>query len=93
MIKSFGDSESETIFNRSYSRKLPQDIQKRAHRKLKMIHAAADINDLRVPPGNRLKELKGKEKGWHSIRINQQWRICFKWREGDAYQVQIVDYH
>ena len=93
MIKSFKDKETEKVFNRNYSKKLPEMIQQRALRKLRMIDAAADINDLRVPPGNRLEALGGDREGQHSIRINNQWRICFTWSQGDAYDVEIVDYH
>jgi len=93
MIKSFEDSETEKDFNRIYSKKLPETIQQLSLRKLRMIDAAADINDLRVPPGNRLEALGGDRKGQHSIRINNQWRICFTWSQGDAYDVEIVDYH
>ena len=93
MVKSFKDKETEKVFNRNYSKKLPETIQQRALRKLRMIDAAADINDLRVPPGNRLEALGGDREGQHSIRINDQWRICFTWSQGDAYDVEIVDYH
>ncbi|MFH5831740.1 type II toxin-antitoxin system RelE/ParE family toxin [Halalkalibaculum sp. DA3122] len=93
MIKSFNDKESEEVFNRTYSKKLPETIQQRALRKLRMIDAAADINDLRVPPGNRLETLGGDHEGQHSIRINNQWRICFTRSQGDAYDVEIVDDH
>lgn len=93
MIKSFKDKEAEKIYNRGYSHKLPQDIQKIAMRKLWMLDAAPDLNSLRVPPSNHLEALKGDRKGQHSIRINKQWRICFVWSEGDAYEVEIVDYH
>jgi len=93
MIKSFQDKETEKIFNRYFSGKLPQNIQHLARRKLVMLDAAPELNALRVPPGNRLEALKGDRKGQHSIRINDQWRICFKWKTGDAYDVEIVDYH
>ena len=93
MIKSFSGKETEKVFNRNYSKKLPETIQQRALRKLRMIDAAADINDLCVPPGNRLEALGGNRKGQHSIRINNQWRICFTWKQSDAYEVAIVDYH
>lgn len=93
MIKSFKDKETEKVFNRAYSKKLPETIQQRALRKLRMIDASADINDLRVPPGNRLEALGGSREGQHSIRINNQWRICFTWSQGDAFDVEIVDYH
>jgi proteic killer suppression protein len=93
MIKSFRDKETEKIFNRLYSRKLPESIQHLARRKLVILDAATELNALRVPPGNRLESLRGNRKGDHSIRINDQWRICFKWKAGDAYDVEIVDYH
>ena len=81
------------IFNREYSPKLPSSIQRVALRKLLMLDAALTINDLRVPPANRLEQLKGNRRGQHSIHINDQWRICFLWHQGDAYDVKIVDYH
>ena len=93
MIKSFRDKETEKIFNRHLSKKLPQNIQPLARRKLVILDSATDLDTLRVPPGNRLEALKGDRKGQHSIRINDQWRICFKWRSGDAYDVEIADYH
>jgi toxin HigB-1 len=93
MIKSFRDKETEKIFNRQISSKLPQDIQRIARKKLLMLDAAAQLNDLRTPPGNRLEALKKDRKGQHSIRINDQWRICFKWIDGDAYDAEITDYH
>lgn len=93
MIKSFSDKETERIYHRQFSRKLPRDIQSVALRKLWMLDAAPDLNSLRVPPSNRLEALKGDRKGQHSIRINRQWRICFMWKDGDAYEVEIVDYH
>ncbi len=93
MIKSFQGKETEKIFNRLVSRKLPENIQHLARRKLIMLDAATELNNLRVPPGNRLEALKGNRKGQHSIRINDQWRICFKWKAGDAYNVEIADYH
>jgi len=93
MTKSFSDKETEKVFNRNYSKKLPETIQQRALRKLGMINAAADINDLRVPPGNRLEALGGDRKSQHNIRINNQWRICFTWSQSDAHDVEIVDYH
>ncbi len=93
MIMSFGDKETKKVFKREYSNKLPQSIQKIAHRKLLMLHAAITLNDLRVPPGNRLERLKGKRKQEHSIRINNQWRVCFRWKEGNAHCVIINDYH
>jgi toxin HigB-1 len=93
MIKSFKSKEAEKIFSREYSLKLPSDIQRTALRKLLMIHAAIAINDLRIPPANRLEQLKGARHGQYSIRINDQWRICFVWQSGDAYEVEIEDYH
>lgn len=93
MIKSFKCSETEKLFRREFSSKLPLSIQHTATRKLWLLDAATDIGDLRVPPSNRLKALKGNRKGQHGIRINEQWRICFKWHSGHAYNVEIVDYH
>ena len=93
MIRSFASKETEKIFNRQRSLKLPQDIQQIALRKLRMLNRAVSLNDLRVPPANRLEKLLGDREGQYSIRINQQWRVCFEWREGDAYEVEIVDYH
>ena len=93
MIKSFQGKETEKIFNRLVSRKLPENIQHLARRKLIMLDAATELNNLRVPTDNRLEALKGNRKGQHSIRINDQWRICFKWKAGDAYNVEIADYH
>jgi proteic killer suppression protein len=93
MIKSFACKETQKIFGRHFSRKLPPNIQKKARLKLLLIDAATNLNDLIIPPGNRLEELKGDRKGQHSIRINNQWRICFVWKEGDAYHVEITDYH
>lgn len=78
---------------REVSRKLPRDIQQTAMRKLWMLDAAYTLQDLRIPPGNRLERLKGDRSGQHSIRINQQWRICFRWHDGNAYDVEIIDYH
>ncbi|MFH1255364.1 MAG: type II toxin-antitoxin system RelE/ParE family toxin [bacterium] len=93
MIKSFGCKETQKIFNREYSLKLPSVIQRTAMRKLWMINAANSISDLKIPPANCLKKLKGERKDQHSIRVNDQWRICFKWRQQDAYEVEIIDYH
>ena len=93
MIKSFRDKETEKIFSRQRSGKLPQNIQRMARKKLMILDAALELNDLRIPPGNRLEALKGDRKGQHSIRINDQWRICFKWSDGDAYGVEINDHH
>jgi proteic killer suppression protein len=93
MIRSFRGAETETIWNGRRSRKLPADIQPVALRKLMMLHRARTLRDLRVPPANRLEALKGARAGQWSIRINRQWRVCFVWRNGDAYDVEIVDYH
>ncbi len=93
MIRSFADKEAEKIFGRAFSRKLPNDIQKVARRKLEILDAAESLNDLRVPPSNRLEKLKGSRAHQHSVRINDQWRICFEWRGENAYEVEIVDYH
>jgi proteic killer suppression protein len=93
MIKSFRDSEAEMIFARRRSRKLPPEIQQVARRKLLQIDAATRLETLRVPPGNRLEALSGDRADQHSVGINERWRICFVWCEGDAYDVEIVDYH
>ena len=93
MIKSFKNKETEKIYGREISRKLPAEIQQIALRKLRMINNAKNINDLRIPPANRLEKLGGNREGQHSIRINDQWRICFVWRDGDAHDVEITDYH
>ena len=92
MIRSFADRQTERLFRREYNR-VPSDIQRRALRKLLLVHAATDVGQLRVPPGNRLEALGGDRADQHSIRINRQWRICFRWHEGDAYDVEITDYH
>jgi proteic killer suppression protein len=93
MIASFRDKETATIWGGRRSRHLPGDIQAVALRKLRLLNAAQRLADLRVPPANRLEALKGDRSGQHSIRINDQWRICFIWRDGHAHQVEIVDYH
>ena len=93
MIRSFNDKRTETIFQGRRAKGLPTEIQQRARRKLRMLDAATVIDDLRVPPSNRLEKLKGDRRGQHSIRINDQWRICFVWRDRYASDVEIVDYH
>jgi len=93
MIKSFKCKESAKIFNREFSKKLPTTIQKVTYRKLIMIDSAVDIEDLKVPPANRLEKLSGDRKEQYSIRINSQYRICFRWYSGYAFDVEIVDYH
>ena len=93
MIRSFACPETERLFNDETSRRLPVQIWRAARRKLLLLHQARSLNDLRVPYGNRLEALKGDRQGQHSIRINDQWRICFRWRGQDAFDVEIVDYH
>lgn len=93
MIRSFFDTESEKVFLRERSRRLPLTVQRVAQRKLAMLDAADRLQDLRAPPGNRLERLRGTREGQYSIRINDQWRVCFGWRDGDAFQVEITDYH
>ena len=93
MIVSFRCKETRKLFNGRFSRKLPQSIQRLAARKLAQLHAATVLDTLRIPPGNRLESLSGNRKGQHSIRINEQWGICFIWHDGNASDVEIVDYH
>ena len=93
MIKSFRDAETARVFDRRFSRRLPGHIQSVALRKLRMLNNAVDVSDLRSPLANRLEKLSGDRRGQHSVRINDQWRICFVWRAGDAYDVEICDYH
>jgi proteic killer suppression protein len=93
VIRTFKDKEAERIFRRSFSRKLPQDIQRAALRRLTYLHAAKELADLQTPSSNRLEKLSGNRRGQYSIRINDQWRICFEWLDSDAYNVEIVDYH
>jgi len=93
VIKSFQNKETAKIFRRERSRKLPLDIQQIALRKLRMLHRVQSLQDLRVPPSNHLEKLSGDRAGQYSIRINDQWRICFVWLDQDAYDVGIVDYH
>jgi len=93
VIKNFKDDETQKIYQRQRSRKLPADIQQVALRKLRMINNSISINDLRVPPANRLEKLSGNRVGQWSIRINDQWRVCFRWEGSDALDVEITDYH
>ncbi|RMG35923.1 MAG: type II toxin-antitoxin system RelE/ParE family toxin [Gammaproteobacteria bacterium] len=93
MILGFKDRETEKVWKGDRSRRLPPDIQAVARRKLRMLNNAVELDDLRIPPANRLEALKGERKGRYSIRINDQWRICFVWREGHVDEVEIVDYH
>lgn len=93
MIRSFRDREAARLFRREPTRRLPPDLQRPALRKLVLLDAAESLDDLRVPPGNRLEPLGGARRGQHSIRINDQWRLCFRWVDGEAEDVEIVDYH
>ena len=93
VIKSFADRDTERLFYRGTVRSLPADLRRVALRRLLMLDGAIELAELRLPPGNRLEALSGDRSGSHSIRVNDQWRICFVWREGDAYEVEIVDYH
>jgi toxin HigB-1 len=93
VIRSFRDKDTERLFKRERSRRLPADLQRAALRKLVLLDAATSLADLRIPPANRLEKLVGNRLGQHSIRINDQWRICFRWSGGDAHDVEIVDYH
>jgi len=93
MIQSFRCKETAKIFEGRYSRKLPHDIQRRALNKLRLLATVTQIDTLRVPPSNHLESLTGNRQGDHSIRINDQWRICFRWEKGNAHDVEIVDYH
>jgi len=93
MIRSFRCKETEKIFNRYFSKKLPHSIQNIAFRKLRMLNRARSLQDLRVPPSNHLEALTGNRKGQYSIRINDQWRICFEWDKAESFNVQIIDYH
>jgi toxin HigB-1 len=93
VIINFACVETGRIFRAELSRRLPADIQRNARRKLLALHAATELRQVAVPPGNRLEALKGARKGQHSIRVNDQWRICFRWSEGNAHAVEIVDYH
>jgi proteic killer suppression protein len=93
MIKSFRDRETEKVFRRQFSRRLPQNIQRAALRRLTFLHGAKELADLLAPPSNQLEALSGERRGQYSIRINDQWRICFEWLDKDAHNVEIVDYH
>ena len=96
MIQSFGNRLTEDLFDDRETkavRRIPKEVHRRARRKLLYLHDAAELKDLRVPPGNRLENLKGDWKGFHSIRINDQWRIVFRWQNGNAYEVHVIDYH
>ena len=93
MIRSFRDDETELVFRRERSRRLPPDVQRSALRKLAILDAADSLQDLRSPPGNRLEQLSGPRAGQYSIRLNDQWWICFRWADGDVHAVEITDYH
>jgi proteic killer suppression protein len=93
VIKTFRDKEAERVWSRAYSKRLPRGIQERALMKLQQLNAAGELRDLAIPSSNQLEALKGDRKGEYSIRINRQWRICFRWRAGHAFDVEIVDYH
>lgn len=93
MIKSFADPDTERLFGRERVRQFPAELLRAMLRELVLVDAAERLDDLRVPPGNRLEMLRGDRAGQHSIRVNDQWRICFRWRDGDAHDVEIVDYH
>lgn len=93
MIKSFGNAVAEAAWQRRFAKGVPNDVMTVAYRKLVQLHNARRLGDLRAPPGNRLEALSGNRKGQYSIRVNDQWRVCFRWHNGDAYEVEIVDYH
>jgi len=93
VIKSFCDAETERLWKQERTRRIPADLRKHALKKLQMLNAAAALGDLALPPGNRLERLRGDRAGQHSIRINDQYRVCFEWRESNAYEVEITDYH
>lgn len=93
MIRSFGDRDTERIWQEQFVKSIDRTVQRATLRKLEMLHAAVVVEDLRIPPGNRLERLKGDRRGQHSIRVNDQWRICFVWKDGGADDVELVDYH
>ena len=93
MIKSFGDRETEKLFSRHFARHIPSDLHRIAGRKLAILDAAEQLDDLHIPPGNHLEKLSGNRENQYSIRINDQWRICFRWSDGHAYDVEVTDYH
>ncbi len=93
MIKGFADKETRKLFEGAKSKAVPPDVRERAESKLALLDAATSLEDLKVPPGNRLEALKGDRKEQHSIRINQQYRVCFVWKDGDAHDVEVTDYH
>ena len=93
MIRSFADKATQRVWHEEYVHSLDKSLQRAVLRKLELLHAAADVEDLRIPPGNRLERLTGDRRGQHSIRVNAQWRLCFTWHEGGADDVELVDYH
>ncbi|OMG32170.1 type II toxin-antitoxin system RelE/ParE family toxin [Actinomyces naeslundii] len=93
MIRSFAEKETQRVWHEEYVRSLDKSLQRAVLRKLELLHAAADVEDLRIPPGNRLERLTGDRRGQYSIRVNAQWRLCFTWHEGGADDVELVDYH
>lgn len=93
MIRSFGSKDTERIWSEQYVKRVDRKVQRATLRKLELIHAAKDVEDLRIPPGNRLEQLGGDRRGQHSIRVNAQWRLCFEWRDGGAENVELVDCH
>lgn len=93
MIRSFADKATQRVWHEEYVRALDRSLQRAVLRKLELLHAAADVEDLRIPPGNRLERLTGDRRGQYSIRVNAQWRLCFTWHEGGADDVELVDYH
>lgn len=93
MIRSFADKATQRVWHEEYVRALDKSLQRAVLRKLEILHAAADVEDLRIPPGNRLERLTGDRRGQYSIRVNAQWRLCFTWHEGGADDVELVDYH
>jgi proteic killer suppression protein len=93
VIKSFAEDQTEALFAGHRPKRLPPSLHRQALKKLLLIHGASSLKDLTVPPGNRLEKLRGDRAGQHSVRINDQWRICFVWRDGDAYEVEVTDYH
>jgi proteic killer suppression protein len=93
MIRTFKNKDTEALFNGTFVKSIDGQIQQRARERLKYLDSAADLRDLRIPSSNALEALRGDRKGQFSIRINQQWRVCFRWKDGDAYEVEMVDYH
>ena len=93
MIRTFRDRDTQAVFQGEFVRRLDRRVQQRAREKLKYLDSAGDLRDLMIPPSNQLESLRGDRQGQYSIRINKQWRVCFKWKEGDAFDVEIVDYH